>query len=50
MNLPIQASTIKTILLTDKENTFIDNYLTHGNATQAIIEAGYKTKQPGRYA
>ena len=40
----------KSNILTDKENKFIQEYLAHGNATQAIVEAGYKTKQPSRYA
>ena len=40
----------KKTILTDKEKTFITSYITHGNGTLAVQEAGYKTIQPGRYA
>lgn len=33
-----------------KEITFIFAYLASGNATQAVKEAGYKTKAPDKYA
>ena len=41
---------IKSNILTEKEYKFIESYLTYGNATQAVLDAGYKTQQPGRYA
>ena len=46
LNKPI----IKSNILTEKEYKFIESYLTYGNATQAVLDAGYKTQQPGRYA
>lgn len=36
--------------LTVQEAKFIDEYVAYGNARQAIINAGYKTKAPGQYA
>ena len=33
-----------------KQNILTEMESTHGNATQAVLEAGYKTKQPSRYA
>ena len=36
--------------LTPQEALFIDKYLELGNQRQAVIEAGYKTKNPGGYA
>jgi phage terminase small subunit len=41
---------LKTVILSDREKAFIQAYLLHGNATLAVQEAGYKTKQPSRYA
>lgn len=32
------------------ESIFIDEFLQHGNQTQAVLTAGYKTKAPSRYA
>lgn len=45
-----QLEYIKSDILNDREKKFISEYLIHGNATQAILEAGYKTKAPSRYA
>ena len=36
--------------LTPKEDMFISKYIELGNATQAVLEAGYKIQQPGQYA
>lgn len=36
--------------LTSKELAFIENYVLTGNGTQSVIDAGYKTKAPSRYA
>ena len=33
-------------ILSPNEDKFIDAYVANGNATQAVIEAGYKTKNP----
>ena len=41
---------IKSNILSEKELKFIESYLTYGNATQAVLDAGYKTQQPSRYA
>lgn len=41
---------LKSSILTQMESIFIDEYIKHGNATLAIQTAGYKTKQPSRYA
>lgn len=50
MNTTQIKNTAKTTVLTDKEIKFVENYITTGNATQSVIDAGYLTKQPGRYA
>ena len=36
--------------ITVKEKAFIDSFVECKNATQAVIEAGYKTKNPYKYA
>ena len=36
LNKPI----IKSNILTEKEYKFIESYLTYGNATQAVVDAG----------
>ena len=46
MNTTQIKNTAKTTVLTDKEIKFVENYITTGNATQSVIDAGYLTKQP----
>ena len=41
---------LKSNNITQMESIFIDEYIEHGNATLAVVTAGYKTKQPSRYA
>lgn len=41
---------IKSLFINEKESKFIDEYIIDGNATRAVIEAGYHTAAPGRYA
>lgn len=36
--------------LTVKEDRFISEYIKLGNASQAVLEAGYQTKSPRQYA
>ena len=36
--------------LTVNEDKFIDLYIELGNASQAVVDAGYKTKNPRQYA
>lgn len=36
--------------LTPKENKFIDLYIELGNATEAVVQAGYNSKTPHAYA
>lgn len=38
----------KTSILNEKQTKFIEEYLKTGNATQAVIVAGYKTNSPSR--
>ena len=45
---PLQTKTGKR--LTPQEDKFINSYIKSGNATQAVIEAGYKTKAAYKYA
>lgn len=45
---PIQTKTGKR--LTPQEDKFINCYIANGNATQAVIEAGYHTKAAYKYA
>ena len=35
--------------LSINEDRFIDKYLEFGNALQAVVQSGYKTKTPGAY-
>lgn len=46
----VENKTLKSNILTEKELKFIDSYLLHGNASLAVREAGYKTKEPYKYA
>ena len=34
--------------LTDKQRNFVNAYIQHFNASQAVVEAGYQTKYPPR--
>ena len=45
----VENKTLKSNILTEKELKFIDSYLLHGNASLAVREAGYKTKEPYKY-
>lgn len=46
--LPLEYN--KTNIINEKQTKFIEEYLKTGNATQAVIVAGYKTNSPSRYA
>lgn len=47
MSTPLKT---KSNIITSLEDKFIELYIIDGNATQAVVKAGYKTKQPARYA
>ena len=52
MSTPAKALNLYTNAgkkLTPQEAAFISAYLVHKNATQAVIEAGYKVKAPDKY-
>ena len=52
MSTPAKALNLYTHTgkkLTPQEAAFISAYLVHKNATQAVIEAGYKAKRPDMY-
>ena len=40
---------LKSTNISNMESKFIDEFMQHGNQTLAVINAGYKTKQPSRY-
>ena len=41
---------LKSTNISNMESKFIDEFMQHGNQTLAVINAGYKTKAPSRYA
>ena len=41
---------VKSTNISNMESKFIDEFMQHGNQTLAVINAGYKTKAPSRYA
>ena len=41
---------VKSTNISNMESKFIDEFMQHGNQTLAVINAGYKTKSPSRYA
>jgi phage terminase small subunit len=49
MECTAPLKTITNKRLTPQEELFIDNYITTGNATQAVKAAGYKTKAAYKY-
>ena len=46
MSTPLKT---KSNIITSLEDKFIELYIIDGNATQAVVKAGYKTKSPSRY-
>ena len=48
-NLALSFNIITPNTFTVREIAFIQHYLVHGNATQAVIEAGYTSKAPEKY-
>jgi len=52
MSTPAKALNLYTHTgkkLTPQEAAFISAYMVHKNATQAVIEAGYRAKRPDMY-
>ena len=41
---------LKSTNISNMESKFIDEFMQHGNQTLAVINAGYKTKAPSKYA
>lgn len=48
-NLALSFNIITSNTFTVREIAFIQHYLVHGNAAQAVIEAGYTSKAPEKY-
>lgn len=52
MSTPLKNLPYKTYTghkLTPQEASFIDAFMVHKNGSQAVIEAGYRSKRPEMY-